>query len=54
MRKHSPRAIVVRNQAARSALMRKGGAHGKSRKAERREANVALGNTGGDRQPAAS
>ena len=31
-----------RNPVARSPLMRKGGAHGKTRAAERREANVAL------------
>jgi hypothetical protein len=31
-----------RNPVARSPLMRKGGAHGRSRAAERREANVAL------------
>ena len=31
-----------RNPVARSPLMRKGGAHGKTRSAERRQANVAL------------
>jgi hypothetical protein len=31
-----------RNPVARSPLMRKGGAHGKTRSAERRHANVAL------------
>ncbi|MEO9135957.1 MAG: hypothetical protein ABI316_05070 [Casimicrobiaceae bacterium] len=31
-----------RNPVARSPLLRKGGPHGKSRSAERREANVAL------------
>ncbi|HEY3564248.1 MAG TPA: hypothetical protein VGL96_04530 [Casimicrobiaceae bacterium] len=31
-----------RNPIARSLLMRKGGAHGKTRSAERRKANVAL------------
>jgi hypothetical protein len=53
MRKHNSRAIVIRNSAARSALLRKGGAHGKTRKAERREAKVALGKSEGDGQPAA-
>jgi hypothetical protein len=37
---HPPRA--PRNPVARSPLMRKGGAHGKTRSAERRQANVAL------------
>ena len=32
----------VRNPVARSPLLRKGGAHGKSRGAQRRKANVAL------------
>ena len=31
-----------RNPVARSPLLRKGGAHGKTRAAERRQANVAL------------
>jgi hypothetical protein len=31
-----------RNPVARSPLLRKGGAHGKTRAAERREANMAL------------
>jgi hypothetical protein len=31
-----------RNPVARSPLLRKGGAHGKTRAAQRREANVAL------------
>jgi len=31
-----------RNPVARSPLLRKGGPHGKSRSAQRREANVAL------------
>jgi hypothetical protein len=31
-----------RNPVARSPLLRKGGAHGKTRGAERRQANVAL------------
>ena len=36
------RSPKPRNPVARSPLMRKGGAHGKTRSAERRQANVAL------------
>ena len=39
-KQHSP--PKPRNPVARSPLMRKGGAHGKSKGALRREANVAL------------
>lgn len=39
----TPRAVPKpRNPVARSPLLRKGGAHGKTRAAERRAANVAL------------
>jgi hypothetical protein len=43
--KGAPVAVPVpkpRNPVARSPLLRKGGAHGKTRAAQRREANVAL------------
>ena len=39
---HAPHAPKVRNPVARSPLMKKGGAHGKTTRAKRRLANVEL------------
>lgn len=41
-KKHLPPLPRVRNPVARSPLLGKGGAHGKSTRAQRHEANVAL------------
>jgi hypothetical protein len=41
-KRHALVAPKPRNPVARSPLMRKGGAHGKTRSAERRQANIAL------------
>jgi hypothetical protein len=40
--RHPPPLPKVRNPVARSPLMKKGGAHGKTTAAKRRAANVAL------------
>jgi hypothetical protein len=40
--RHPPALPTVRNPVARSPLMKKGGAHGKTTAARRRAANVAL------------
>ena len=42
MKRAKKRVPKPRNPVARSPLMRKGGAHGKSTAAKRRHANVAL------------
>ena len=41
-KKHAPPLPKVRNPVARSPLLGKGGAHGKSKRALRHEANLAV------------
>jgi hypothetical protein len=48
-KKHGlPAALKIRNPVARSPLLRKGGAHGKTTAAKRRQANVELAKLKGD------
>lgn len=44
-KRHVPLAPKPRNPVARSPLMRKGGAHGKTTRARRRQAKVDLAKT---------